>query len=174
MRKNTKILIVRRLIFVLLILLVHIMQNTKGYFPEIFGIRAMLLIPLIVCIGMFEREMAGAVLGLFAGALWDSVSGLGDGYNTLFLMLIGAGCGLLINILMRNHLLTALILTALSSVMYVLSYLLFFVIAQGLDGSAFLLMRYYLPSCVYTVVFTPVFYIIVRAVMKKTAIIEKY
>lgn len=174
MRRNTKILIVRRLSFVILILFVNILQNTRGYFPEIFGARAFLLIPLVVCIGMFEREITGAVLGLFAGALWDVFSGLGDGYNTLFLMVIGAMCGLLINLLMRNHLLTALILCTGASVAYVLSYALFFIVAQGLDNAWFLIFRYYLPSCIYTLIFTPLFYIIVRAIMKKTVIIEKY
>lgn len=174
MRKNTKILVIRRLIFVLFIILTAVMQNTKGYFPEIFGVRALLLIPLTVCIGMFEREIAGAALGLFAGALWDMSSGLGDGYNTLFLMLIGAGCGLLINVLMRNHLLTAFIMTAAASTLYVLSYILFFVVSQGLDSSGFLFFRYYLPSCIYTLLLTPIYYLIVRAVMRKTQINEEY
>ena len=69
MRRSTKILFVRRTVFVLLILAVHILQNTRGLFPEIFGVKANLLIPLVICIGMFEREIAGAVLGMLAGIL---------------------------------------------------------------------------------------------------------
>ncbi|MEG1551899.1 MAG: rod shape-determining protein MreD, partial [Oscillospiraceae bacterium] len=101
MRKSTKTIIARRFIFIILFLIGNILQNTQGFFPEIFGIRAYFLISLTVCVGMFEREIAGAVFGLFAGALWDGVSGMGDGYNALFLMIIGALCGLLINLLMR-------------------------------------------------------------------------
>ena len=40
MRRSTKILFVRRTVFVLLILAVHILQNTRGLFPEIFGVKA--------------------------------------------------------------------------------------------------------------------------------------
>ena len=58
MRRSTKILFVRRTVFVLLILAVHILQNTRGLFPEIFGVKANPLIPLVICIGMFEREIA--------------------------------------------------------------------------------------------------------------------
>lgn len=174
MRKNTKILIIRRAAFAVIILLAHILQNTNGFFPEIFGARAFLLIPLAVCIGMFEREITGAVFGLFAGALWDSVSGLGDGWNTLFLMLTGALCGLLINVLMRNHLLTALILSAAANVIYVSLYLLFFVIARGLDSAGYLFLTFYLPSAVYSFLFTPIFYITVRAIMKKTVVTEEF
>lgn len=173
MRKNTKILIIRRAIFVVLILLVNILQNTNGFFPEPFGLRAFLLVPLVVCLGMFEREIAGAALGLFAGILWDGVSGLGDGYNALFFAAVGACCGLLINVLMRNHLLTALILSAAANLLYVSLYVLFFIIARGLDSAGYLFLRYYLPDAVYSFLFTPVFYIIVRAVMKKTVITEE-
>lgn len=106
MRRSTKILFVRRTVFVLLILAVHILQNTRGLLPEIFGVKANPLIPLVICIGMFEREIAGAVLGMLAGILWDSVSPMGDGYNALLLMLAGAAAGLLIDYLMRNNLMT--------------------------------------------------------------------
>lgn len=91
MRRSTKILFVRRTVFVLLILAVHILQNTRGLFPEIFGVKANLLIPLVICIGMFEREIAGAVLGMLAGILWDSVSPMGDGYQCTFAYACGCG-----------------------------------------------------------------------------------
>lgn len=174
MRNNTKLIIFRRTIFVLLILLTHILQNTKGWFPEIFSARAFLLIPLTVCLGMFEREFTGAVLGAFAGALWDSVFGLADGYNALFLMLIGGGCGLLINVFMRNHLLTALILSGSATLLYTVLYVLFFVTAQGMDSAGWLFLRFYLPSAVYTVIFTPIYYIIVRSLMRLTRTAQEF
>lgn len=174
MRKSTRLLILRRLGFVLLILAVNILQNTKGFFFEPFGLRAFLLIPLIVSIGMFERSYAGALLGVLAGALWDSASAFWDGYNTLFLMLTAAVCGLLINILMRNHLATAMILSTVTGLIYSLMYVVLVVVARGLDSSWYLLWSFYLPSALYTAVFTPVFYIIVRAVMRATTVEEKY
>lgn len=169
MRRNTKLLIARRLIFALVILLTHILQNSTGLVPTVFGARAFLLIPLSVCIAMFEKELAGALLGLFAGALWDSVSGTADGYYTFFFMLVGAVCGFLINVLMRNHLLTALILCALTSLAFSAAYVLFFVIAGGVDSGGYLFLRYYLPSCLYTELFVPLFYLLVREIMRRTA-----
>lgn len=170
MRRNTKLLIARRIIFALVILMTHILQNSSGLVPTVFGARAFLLIPLVVCIAMFEKELAGALLGLFAGALWDSVSGTGDGYYAFFFMAVGAVCGFLINVLMRNHLLTAIILCALTSLAFSGSYLIFFIIAQGVDSGGYLFLRYYLPSCVYTVLFVPLCYLFVRAVMRRTAV----
>ena len=97
MRKQQKILLVRRSIFVLLILCAHLLQNTPGWFPAFFGIRAYFLLTFTVCLGLFEREIAGAMFGLFAGALWDTVSPLGDGYHAFLFLIIGAVCGILIN-----------------------------------------------------------------------------
>ena len=110
MRKQQKILLVRRSIFVLLILLAHLLQNTPGWFPAFFGIRVYFLLTFTVCLGLFEREIAGAMFGLVAGALWDSVSPLGDGYHAFLFLIIGAVCGILINTVMRNNLITALLL----------------------------------------------------------------
>ena len=158
MRRSTKILFVRRTVFVLLILAVHILQNTRGLFPEIFGVKANLLIPLVICIGMFEREIAGAVLGMLAG------------YNALLLMLAGAAAGLLIDYLMRNNLMTALLLSGFACLIYSVFYVVFFLLANGVDSTGYLLIRYYIPAAVYSFLFTPLWYIIVRAVMRRTKI----
>ena len=168
MRRSTKILFIRRTVFVLLILAVHILQNTRGLFPEIFGVKANLLIPLVICIGMFEREIAGAVLGMLAGILWDSVSPMGDGYNAL--MLAGAAAGLLIDYLMRNNLMTALLLSGFACLIYSVFYVVFFLLANGVDSTGYLFIRYYIPAAVYSFLFTPLWYIIVRAVMRRTKI----
>ena len=174
MRKTTQKLLVRRLVFDAAVILINILQNTRGFFPEIFGARAFLLIALVVCIGMFERKITGALLGLFAGALWDMSIPDGSGYNALILMLFAAACGFLITVLMRNHLLTAIILSAAACIIYALLYVLFFVVAAGITDSGRLLLSFYLPSVIYTVALTPVFYFAVRWLMKLTAIEEKF
>lgn len=168
MRKERKILLLRRGILVLLILLAHLLQNTAGFFPEIFGVRAYFLLTLTVCLGLFEREVAGAVYGLFAGALWDVVSPLGDGFHALLFAVIGAICGILINTLMRNNLRTALLLNAIAHFLYVSLYTVFFVLVQGVDNAGWLFLRFYLPSAVFSVLFTPFAYLAVRAVMQRT------
>ena len=155
MRRSTKILFVRRTVFVLLILAVHILQNTRGLFPEIFGVKANLLIPLVICIGMFEREIAGAVLGMLAGILWDSVSPMGDGYNALLLMLAGAAAGLLIDYLMRNNLMTALLLSGFACLIYSVFYVVFFLLANGVHSTVYLHILYYIPSVEYSFLLSP-------------------
>ncbi|MGN0572228.1 MAG: rod shape-determining protein MreD [Candidatus Fimenecus sp.] len=170
MRKQQKILLVRRSIFVLFILLAHLVQNTPGWFPSFFGIRVYFLLTFTVCLGLFEREIAGALFGLLAGVLWDTVAPLGDGYHALLFLLIGAVCGILINTVMRNNLITALLLNLGAHLLYAALYTVLFVLAEGIDGAGWLFVRYYLPAALLSVLFTPIVYLLVRFVMRRTRI----
>ena len=158
MRKQTKILLARRGIFALLILAAYLVQSAVGGTLEIFGVRAWFLLTFTVCLGLFERETAGAAFGLFAGALWDFMSPTGG----------GSACGILINTIMRNNLVTALLLNSIAHLLYISLYIVFFVLAEGVDSAGWLFVRYYLPSAVFSVLFTPVIYLLVRAVMNRT------
>ncbi len=153
--------------FVLLIFFVAILQNTPHLFPAVFGAHAFLLIPLVVCIAMFERDLASTIMGIFAGALWDVYAAWGDGFNAMFLMLIATIVGLLINYLMRNNLSSAMLLGGVSIIAYIVIHWFIFIVCRGIAGAFKLLLTFYLPSAIYTVVFVPVFYIIMRTFLQK-------
>lgn len=161
-----KKLILRRICLALILLLISVLQNTDGFFPQIFGVRALLLIPAVVCIAMFERDIFGMLFGLFAGALWD-ISASGASFNALFLLTIGFLCGTLINTIMRNNVVTAFLLSLASCIVYNIGYWLFHYIIGGIDSALFTLLRYYLPSIAYTVLLVPLIFIIIRSVEKK-------
>lgn len=165
METERKKLILRRGSLALILLVLSVLQNTDGFFPQIFGVRALLLIPAVVCIAMFERDVAGMFFGLFAGALWD-MHASGASFNALFLLAVGFICGTLINTIMRNNVVTAFLLTMIFVPIYEIGYWFFHFIAGGLDMAGFMLLRYYLPGIVYTAVLLPVMFIFIRAVEK--------
>ena len=160
-----KKLILRRGSLALILLVLSVIQNTDGFFLQIFGVRALLLIPAVVCIAMFERDMAGMFFGLFAGALWD-MHASGASFNALYLFVVGFICGTLINTIMRNNIVTALILSMVFIPVYVVGYWFFHYIVGGLDMAGFMFLRYYLPEIVYTALFLPIMFIIVRGTEK--------
>ena len=162
-RKN---LIFRRLCLALILLLISVIQNTEGLFPQPFGVRALLLIPAVVCMSMYERDIVGMLLGLFAGVLWD-VFTVGASFNALFLLTIGFICGTLINTIMRNNVVTATILGTAASLIYNIFYWAFNFPMAGLDRPLFMLLRYYIPGIIYTALFIPLTFIIVRNVEKR-------
>lgn len=169
LESQRKKLITRRLCLALILLLLSVLQNTDGFFPQIFGVRALILIPAVVCMAMYERDIWGMLLGLFAGALWD-ITASGASFNALYLLTVGFVCGTLINTIMRNNVVTAMILSTLATLIYNIGYWAVSFVGGGMDNSGFILIRYYLPSILYTMLFIPLTFITVRAVEKKFAV----
>ena len=167
MAVQTKTKLKRYVIYGIALLLAHIFQNSLTIFPEILSVRPVLLISFSVCIAMFEGEVLGAVVGLVAGALWDTVTVTADGYNALFLMLACAFCGVMLRIFMRNNIMTYVMMNTGITLVYFLSYVLFFITARGIDNGTEMLLRYYLPMSLYSVVIAPVGYLLIRWVNRK-------
>ena len=155
----------RRLLFAVIIVVTVLLQNACGRLGAASASRAFLLVPLCVCIAMFETDVAAALFGAFAGVLWD-VSCAADGFHAVVLAVLCAVCSILINHMMRNNILTALVLCAGSVAVYELLYMLF---ANALHGAALFggLGRFYLPSFFLTLLFAPVCYAITALVAEK-------
>lgn len=154
-------------VYACVLLLAHIFQNSLRIFPELFGVRPVLLISAAVCIAMYEGEIAGAAAGLFAGALWDTVTGTADGYNALFLAVSCAFCGVVLRVFLRNNILTYIWINSIVTVLYFATYVFFFITSRGIDGGSSLFLKYYLPMAVYSLVLTPFWYLIIRRVDRK-------
>lgn len=167
MTVQTKTKVKRYAVYGVILLLAHILQNSLPIFPEILAVRPVLLISVAVCISMFEGELVGAIAGLVAGALWDTVTSTADGYNAFYLMVACAVCGVMLRIFMRNNIITYIMMNTGVTMVYFLSYVLFFITARGIDGGTEMLLRYYLPMSVYSLLLTPVWYVIIRAVNRK-------
>ena len=151
---------IRWAIFALLIGGACILQNSSGGLLELFGARVFLVIPVCISIAMFEREIPSALLGAFAGALWDISSGA-DGYNALVITLLCATASLLISHLMRNNIVTALVLGGGATLAYELVY----IIRLSFSGNPmYRALTFYLPSLALTMVFIPVCYYVVKMV----------
>ena len=157
----------RRAVLIALAVLAFVFQNTGGLFPSPFGIKAILLIPLTICIAMIEREFAGIFFGLLSGVMLDSFSSQSVVFNSLFFTVIGFTAGALITYLMRNNLLCATIMTAVASVFYSTLSFVVYSAFDPIENHFIFFLRYYLASAIFTVLMTPVYYIIVRAIFKE-------
>ena len=163
LEKENKKIIIRRALLGLLIYAVAFLQNGSGRFPQLFGVRALLLIPLLVAIAMFEKEIPGIFFGLFAGALWDMVAS-GNNFNAIYLVIVGYVSGMLINTIMRCNIMTHLIISGFFITIYFVGYWAFNYLFKGLDGAVVLLLRYQIPGIIYTAVFAPFIFLAVRGI----------
>jgi rod shape-determining protein MreD len=164
-RKRHRNLYIRRGLFAALAVIFCLLQNTPGLLPAPFGVHAWPLIPLVACVGMFERDTVGALLGLLAGLCWDSVS-LSFGFHSIFLMLIGLFCGLLLARYMRNNFVTAMLFAAVACVLYALLHWFCFA-AFTKPFSVRPLIAFYLPGTLYSFLLVLPCYFLCRAVMRR-------
>ena len=158
---------IRRLIFAAGLVFVALLQNTGGLLPSFFGFRAMPLIPAVVCIAMFEREMTGMFFGVFAGLLWDSTASTHGHFHAILLTCIAFACSALITHLFRNNIITASLFSGGALLVYnVVCIVRDLVIGSHWDAG-YKILTFYIPSGIYSLLFVVIFYFLVRAVEKK-------
>ena len=145
--------------------LVYIIQCTPNLLPDFLGTKPLLLVVFAISISMFEGDGAGIWVGLASGLLMDLQGGnIGFGFNAIVLMIICFACGSLIVFLMRNNIVTAIVLaTGGMLIMGLLRWLFFYVIA-GEPKAGYYLYAVMLPQIIYTVLVMPVAFYFNRAI----------
>ena len=122
---------------------------------------------------MFEREIVSSLLGALAGLLWDLSAGL-DGYNMLVLMLICAVCSILINRVMRNNIVTALVLGVTAVAVYIFLYIMIYIVLDGGGYPLSQVFRFYLPSFILTSLLIPIYYYLIKTIFNSNRTVEEY
>lgn len=164
---------IRKTVFVLLIILTALFQHT-GFIPRLFGAPAMLLVPLTVCLCMFERSTSGMWYGVLAGALWDFASVRGDGFFAVVLTVIAFISGTLITFVFRRSIRSALVISFGALAFTNVSYWLIFILRKGYEDAFSVLISYYMPSVFYSMIFVFVYYYLAEAIVKLTAQKRKF
>lgn len=156
--KHSKNTIFRRVIFIILTFAAFVIQFT--YIPALsLSFPLYTLIPLSVSVAMFEKEFSGILFGLLAGILWDMASPMPDGILALGFCIFAFITGLLTRYLIRNTLLSALLLSFAACLIYSSAALL----ATGFSSDPILLreiaVSVYLPATALSSLLTlPVYF----------------
>ncbi len=157
---------IRRLIFMFFTVFAFIIQCI--ILPRgIPSLPVYILLPLLISISMYEREFTGLFFGLFAGALWDLASPLTDGFLALVFAAGAYIIGLLSRYILRNTMLSQIVLTVVMSVLYSLFMLIHTGFSSGTDILGELALRMYLPALIFTVLAGIPIYFSVRKISVK-------
>lgn len=148
-----------RMFSLVFILLTAIFRNSAviASFP---AAGAFMLIPLVVCISMFETEVFASVFGIFAGILWDFSSPFADGIFALCLGLFGLLCSVLCKFFLRRKLSSAFVLGLI--LLLLAGVAVTFISSADAADRQYMLSVYYFPSAVISSVFIPVYYFIFK------------
>ena len=146
-------------IYSVLLLLFYCIQTAPSLLT-IHHIKPVLLIPLAVCIALFEGEIGSAVFGLVTGFLWDFASGKVFGFYGMVLMICCLLTALLSMYLVRVNVVNALLTVGAVSLICSIWNFLFYYLIWGFS-SVWLSLGQLLLSSIYTVVFAaPLFYLV--------------
>jgi len=141
--------------------IVYIIQFTPSLLPRFFGESPMLLTVCAVSIALFEGDITGMWFGIAAGLLVDAGSTAPFGFYGLVNLIICYGCGLLVMYLMRNNIVTSVILGFAAVV--IASFAQWFFLSGSRDLMYFI-PNILLPRAVYSTVTMPAFFYFNRAI----------
>lgn len=173
MELTTNQKIKKYIVYCLIIILADLLQNVSGLFPEIFGARCFLLLPIAIIFAMGEDYLGGTVIGLFAGLLWDLTASVHLGFNCIFIAFMCFIASALASNIVRDTFITNMISSVVTIFIYCVVYWLFFIIIKGVKGGEDTILSFYLPCGIYTAVFSPVLWLLLNPLKKKLNLIKK-
>lgn len=159
----------RRALLGALVFFVAMVQNVP-WLPVVFGAQAFPLVPLVVAIAFFDQPVSAVLYGAIAGVLWDAMSPVG-GYHGFYLTIVAFACAIGMRYFFNRNFVTITI-TSLSAVgLYLLARWFIGFATMGFPSAEIIypLWRYMLPSFGYTMLFTPLCFLLVGAIIKRTA-----
>ena len=146
----------------LLLAVVCFVQTSTPLVPELFGVRAMPAYIFMLCFAAFSGQGAAIIAGLLLGIATDVCSAAPDGFNAVTMMVAGLLCSLLATYLFNARLPAAAVLMGIFTALYYLLYWLVCVAFKGYDGVWLYLVRFSLPSAIYTWLFVFLFWPLVQ------------
>lgn len=89
------------------------------------------------------------------------------GFNCIYIMLMCFFSSALVTYIARNIFITNIVSITVTTVLYAFIYWLFFIIIKGISGGEMTLVTFYLPCVIYTLVLTPIIYLILKPIKRK-------
>lgn len=152
------------ILYIAFLFLIILLETTLLSRIEIFGATPMCLLPYAIgAIAMLEGAYGGAVAGLAAGLLSDSMLPVADGFYTIVYVSSGVLVAFLSTfVFWRNFwssLLYFIVVVLFSRIIY---YIIFFLIFG--NTNLFMLLRSLPAELFVSVIFTPLVYPVIRAI----------
>lgn len=169
-RREKRNIAVRWLLYYLIISLSYVYMTTIHFdIPN-----PIFLIPIAICISMNEEPFYAGITGCVCGLMTDSAMGTLVGFHAIILMWCCAVTSLLFILIMRHHIFNVILITFISSLIQSLLDYLFNYAIWGYDSIGIILLKYFLPSLIFTNISTVVFYYLIRAIARKFGVIREH
>ncbi len=149
------------------VLLLSYMLGQNPYLFSLWGLRPVLILPVAVCVAMFEHEFSGGVFAVVAGILWGCSADAVFGYYAILLLVVGVATGLICSYGMSPTLFTSLLLAGgFALLIGLLDFFFFYVLWDYSELWQFLISRM-LPTVGLTTLSVVPYFYITRLIHKK-------
>lgn len=140
--------------------LLVLFQMAPRLFPVVLNARPTPLVLLVVCVAMFEGPYFGAGIGAIAGLLWDMYSFRVFGLHAILLMSIGVAVGLLVQWILRTNFISGMLLCSGGILVHTfLEWLLCYALFMHSETWT-VAVDVYLPNALYTLLLSPIMYLL--------------
>lgn len=142
----------RFIIYIILIFFSFLLQTTLFNNILILDIKPNLILILIVSFAFMRGELDGALIGFFCGFLMDMFFSTILGVNALIGLIVGYFAGKLCHSFYKNSILTPLVLTIFSTIIYNLLFYIINILLKGYPNIFYFIKTIIFPETIYTVI----------------------
>ena len=96
-------------VYAVIVFAAYIIQTTPNLL-DFFGIKPLLVLPMCICLAVFEGEFEGGVFGFIVGLFVDSTSETVFGFNSLVFLVLSVSAGLLAIYVFRRSTMNVMLL----------------------------------------------------------------
>lgn len=146
---------------------VFILQRIEPFSLKLGTALPLLLLPAVIVIACFLREWTGFWAGFLCGIALDTVTNGTQCFNTITLMVFGVSVGLLFRFLLNRNIKAIIIVSVLGSCLFFILKWLFLDLLTGDPSAVTLLLKYHIPSAIYTSLFAIPFFYYLKWLCKK-------
>jgi len=155
-------------VWVVLAILLLSLQTAPGLFA-ILGVKPLLIFSLATTFAFFEDDKSAGIYAVFLGAIWDVAAGKSFGFSSAIMLIIATVISLLVLYLVKQNIINCLILTAAGLFCYDVIYYIFYFLIWDRPGGWMLILCHFIPTFIYTISITPLFYYGIKFLNQKLA-----
>lgn len=150
--------ILRYVLYGVEILLTWIVQETPYCLPEVFGGKAVLLIPLALSFAVFEKEIPAMVSAVVCGLLTDCSYSGPIGFYVIGLVIACFAVSTAYQGYIRRSMLTVMLMAGIVIPVLLTMQFLFYYVFAGYADSGYMFLKHYVSRILYTFAVMPVYY----------------
>ncbi|MDE6763770.1 MAG: hypothetical protein K2J73_08840 [Oscillospiraceae bacterium] len=171
-KKEKRNTVIRWILYILLTVISYIYMTTAP--QKLLMLRTPLfIIPMAMCVAMFEEPFDSAIMGCTAGLLLDTAQGTLIGLSGIIMLWCCLGASLLFHFFMRRHIINIIALNAAAVFAQGIIHYFFYYAIWEYDSAGKIFTHEFLPVMTGTIIAVIPFFFIVRFLSRRFGIIDE-